>query len=52
MKKLDPLTDIDILLITEKGGICHAIHGYAKASNNYMKDYDKGKNLRILTNAA
>ena len=21
-----------------KGGICHAIHRYAKASNKYMKD--------------
>ena len=35
-----------MLLIVEKGiagGICHAIHLYAKANNKYMKDYDKSK---------
>ena len=26
-----------------RGGICHAIHEYAKANNKYMKDYDKYK---------
>ena len=26
-----------------RGGICHAIHQYAKANNKYMKDYDKNK---------
>ena len=26
-----------------RGGICHAIHRYAKANNNYMKNYDKNK---------
>ena len=26
-----------------RGGICHAIHGYAKAGNKYMKEYDKSK---------
>ena len=31
-----------------RGGICHAIHGYAKANSNYMKDYDKIKNNSIL----
>ena len=25
------------------GGICHAMHRYAKASNKYMKNYDKNK---------
>ena len=42
--KSDILTDIDILLIVEKGsrgGICHSIYQYAKANNKYMKDYDK-----------
>ena len=37
---LDLLTAIDMLLIVEKGirgGICHAIHRYAKTSNKYMK---------------
>ena len=26
-----------------RGGICHAIHRYAKANNYYMKNYDKNK---------
>ena len=26
-----------------RGGICHAIHKYAKANNKYMKDYDENK---------
>ena len=33
-----------MLLMVEKGttgGICEAIHGYAKANNKYMKNYDK-----------
>ena len=35
-----------MLLIVEKGirgGICHAIHKYAKANNKYMKNYNKNK---------
>ena len=46
MKKLDLLTDIDMLLTVGKGirgGICHSIHRYAKGNNKYMKDYDKNK---------
>ena len=31
-----------------RGGICHAIHQYAKANNKYMKDYDKYKELPCL----
>ena len=33
-----------MLLMAEKsiwGGICHAIHRFAKANNKYMKSYDK-----------
>ena len=26
-----------------KGGICHAVHPYAKANNKYMKNYDENK---------
>ena len=39
--KLDLLTDIDMLLMEEKGirgGICNAIHWYGKANNKYMND--------------
>ena len=44
--KLDLLTDIDMLLMVEKAirwGICHSIRRYLKASNKYMKDYDKNE---------
>ena len=34
-----------LLMVEEgiRGGICHAIHRYAKANNKYMKDYDENK---------
>ena len=44
--KIDLLTDIVMLLMVEKGlwgGTCHSIYQYAKASNKYMKNYDKNK---------
>ena len=42
--KIRIVTDIDMLLMVEKrtrGGICQAIHRYAKANNKYMKNYEK-----------
>ena len=40
-----------MLLMVEKGirgGICHAIHRYAKANNKYIKNYDKNIELSYL----
>ena len=38
-----------MLLMVKKGSeICHAIHRYAKASNKYMKDYNKSKESLYL----
>ena len=31
-----------------KGGICHAIHRYAKANNKYMRYYDENKEISYI----
>ena len=40
-----------MLLMIEKGirgGICHFIYQYAKANDEYMKDYDEIKNTHTF----
>ena len=47
--KLELLTDVDMLLMAEKGirgGICHAKYRYA--NNKYMKNYNKDKEESFL----
>ena len=49
--KLELLTDVDMLLMVEKGilgGICHATHMYAKVNNKYMKNYDENEESSFL----
>ena len=49
--KLDFLTNVDMLLMVEegiRGGMCHAIHRYAKANNKYMKNYDEEEESSFL----
>ena len=50
--KLELLTYVDMLLMVEKGirgGICHAIHRYAKANNKYIKIIINTKNHLIFS---
>ena len=49
--RLELLTDVNILLLVEKGtrgGICHTIHRYAKANNKYMIYYNENKELSYI----
>ena len=49
--KLELLTDHDMLLMVEnviRGGICHAIHRYAKANNKCTKNYDENEESSFL----
>ena len=44
--KLDLLTNIDMLVMVEKGirhRICNTVYQYTKANIKYMKDHDKNK---------
>ena len=41
--KLELLTVVNLLLMVKKGirgGICHALHRYAKENNKYIKNYN------------
>ena len=49
--KLELLTDVYMLLMVEKeirGGICHAMHRYAKANNKHMQDYNRDEEESFL----
>ena len=49
--KIELLTNFNLLLMVEegiRGGICHAIHRYAKANNKYMNNYDEKEKFSFL----
>ena len=49
--KLELLTNFSMLLMVEegiRGGMCHAVHRYAKANNKYMKNYDEKEESLFL----
>ena len=49
--ELELLTNPNMLSMVEegiRGGICEAVHRYAKANNKYMKNYDKDKESSFL----
>ena len=49
--KLELLTNFNMLLMVEegiRGGMCHAVHGYVKANNKYMKNFDEKKEFSFL----
>ena len=48
---LELLTNFNMLLMVEegiRGGMCHAVHRYAKANNKYMKIFDEKKEFSFL----
>ena len=50
-EKLDLLSNIDMYIMIEKcirGGLCHAIHRYAKTNKKYIEIVIKIKNCHIL----
>ena len=50
-EKLDLLSNIDMYIMIEKcirGGLCHAIHRYAKTNKKYIENCDKNKELSYL----
>ena len=49
--ELELLTDVDMLLMVEKGirgRICQATHRYVRWNNKYMKNYDKSTESSFL----
>ena len=49
--QLDLLTDVDILIVVDKGsrgGGYHVIHRYLNANNKYIKNNSKNKNISYL----
>ena len=46
--KLELLTDIDMILMIEKGIRRGISHRYSNANDRYMKDYDKNKKSSYL----
>ena len=50
--ELELINNVDMLLMIEqriRGGICHAIHRYAKAHNKYMIYYDENKEISYIS---
>ena len=49
--KLELLTNFNMLLMAEegiRGGMCHAVHRYAKTNNKYMKNYNEKEESLFL----